>query len=448
MDSLAREAPTPWAIRLPSAVCLGVTVLAPMAVGAFRPHWWLAFASMLFAAAAIAALSMAITGRRMRTVRGTNPPIAPLYLSFILGLCLHVAFLGGRASDPDAVYGLVRQLSYAALAWTLLQAMTSERRAENYANVLIGAAIVYAVYGLVTIERVDLLLFEKSSYEEVATGPFINRNSFATFMAMATCIALASAMADETGLARGHRQLRHGGALEGRMRALMLFAVGLLCIAAVYATASRMGLLVTLLGAMLVVVLRLNRLCKRAGGVGRVAALMPLLASAGVGAVTVLYGDNVAERLGSSADSASVRLALYTNVLEMIAANPLLGVGFDNFGEAFRAYHRLPVSPDLSWNLAHNTYLALWSELGLVLGTLPMLILLLAGVALLRRSLNDQVSRTSHLADAGLAAIVIAALHSMFDFSFEMPANAYLLLALIVLGLGPDDRPKQGGEAG
>jgi O-antigen ligase len=447
MDSVVRQGATPWAIRLAGALCLGVAVVAPMAVGGFRAQWWLAFATILFAAAAFAALSIAVTGRQMRRLRRADPLIAPLYLAFILGLCLHVALLGGRVSDPDAAYGLLRQLSYAALAWTLLQAMTRERRAEDYATALICAALIYAVYGLITIERVDLLLFEKSAYSGVATGPFVNRNSFATFMAMGACLALACAMADETGLERRHRQSRRGGPLEGRMRAFMLFAVALLCIAAVYATASRMGLLVTLFGAMLVVVLRLRRLPPRAGRAGQIAALSALLAIAGLGAVTVLYGGDVADRLGSSADSASVRLALYTNVLEMIAAHPLLGVGLDNFGEAFRAYHRLPVSPDLSWHLAHNTYLALWSELGLVLGTLPMVLLLLASVTLLRRSLSGHVAPTSHLADAGLAAVVIAALHSLLDFSLEMPANAYLLVTLIVLGLGPVARQPQEGTS-
>ena len=146
-------------------------------------------------------------------------------------------------------------------------------------------------------------------------------------------------------------------------------------------------------------------------------------------------------------DSASVRIALYLNVLEMIAAQPLLGVGIDNFGEAFRAHHRLPVSPDLSWHLAHNTYLALWSELGIVLGTLPILLLALAALALARRSLSAEVTPTSHLSDAALAAIVIAAAHSFLDFSLEMPANAFLLIAVIVLGLGPAERQNGGGAA-
>lgn len=447
MDSVARHGATPSAIRIAGAMCIAVVVAAPMAVGGFRPQWWLAFAAIIFTAAAFAALGVAANGRRARSLRRTDPMIAPLYLLFIVGLCIHVAFIGGASSDVDAYYGLLRQLSYAALAWTLLQAMTRERRAENYATALICAMLAYAVYGLMTIDRVDLLLFEKDAYLGYATGPFVNRNSFATFMAVGACLALATAMADEPGLARRHRRARRGGPVEGRMRALMLYSVALLCIAAVYATASRMGLLATLLGAVVVVGLRLRRVPARGGLGGQVSALIAMLAVAGVAMVTLLYGGDVAERLGSSADSASVRIALYLNVLEMIAAQPLLGVGIDNFGEAFRAHHRLPVSPDLSWRLAHNTYLALWSELGIVLGTLPILLLAVAAFALVRRSLGAEVTPTSHLSDAALAAIVIAAVHSLLDFSLEMPANAFLLISVIVLGLGPNERQNGGGAA-
>lgn len=437
MDSMRNYGRTPLATRIAGALCIAIVALAPLAVGGNRPQWWLAFGAAIFMAAAISAAGAAVTGRDLRTLWRSAPALMPLYLALIIGLCLHTALVGGVASDVDAVYGLLRQLSYAALAWTLLQAISRESRAQSYATALICVMLAFAVYGLVTIERVEFLLYDKDAYAGVATGPFINRNSFATFMAMGASLALACAMADETGLARRHRQARRGGPVERRLRAVLLSAVALLCLATVYATASRMGLFVTLIGGVVVIGLRIARMPLRAGRGGRVAALAALLGLLSLAAVSLLYGGAVADRLGSTADSASVRIALYRNILEMIAANPLLGVGLDNFVEAFRIHHRLPVSPDLNWNLAHNTYLALWAELGLLLGSLPILILSLAAVALLRRSLGSETTPTSHLSDAALAAIVIAAIHSLVDFSLEMPANAYLLISLIILGLGP-----------
>jgi O-antigen ligase len=198
-----------------------------------------------------------------------------------------------------------------------------------------------------------------------------------------------------------------------------------------------MGLFVALAGASVVVALRLRRIAGQRGVIRVIVFAAGMLFFLALAMIALLYGGGVAERLGSTADNANVRLDLYRNVLEMIAANPLLGVGLDNFGEAFRAYQRLPVSPDRDWNLAHNTYLALWAELGLALGSMPILLCALIAVALLRRSLSGNVTPVSHLSDAALAAIAIGALHSLVDFSLEMPANAYLLIALIVLGLSP-----------
>nr|WP_213394996.1 hypothetical protein [Yoonia sp.] len=181
-------------------------MIAPMAVGGFRPHWWLMFASVLFFAAALVTYSLVQSTRHIRFLTHGAPGLAPLYLVFLVGLCLHVLRVGGAASDADAIYGLIRQLSYAALGWTLLQALTRGQRALDYATVLVVGFLFYAVYGLITIDRTEWLFFTKADYGGVATGPFVNRNSFATFLAMGMSLTLASALADDTGVGRQYRK--------------------------------------------------------------------------------------------------------------------------------------------------------------------------------------------------------------------------------------------------
>ena len=447
MDSVSRLTGSPAGVRIAGAICVGVVAIAPLAVGGFRPQWWLLFAGVIFAAAALCTLSAAASGRRLRFLSAAAPGVAPIYVLFLAGLCVHLLFIGGAASDTDAMYGLLRQLSYAALVWTLLQSLTRDRRASHYAAVLLFAFMGYAVYGLVTIDRTEWLLFDRTAYLGYATGPFVNRNSFATFMAMGMSLALASAMADERGIGRRYRRGHRSSVLETRMRSALLALVALLCLAAVLASASRMGLFVAVVGAIIVVALRLRRGLDHGGSTRLVVTSLALLIASALCAVALLYGGDVTERLGSTADSASVRLDLYRNILDMIALNPLTGVGLDNFGEAFRAQQELPVSPDLSWRLAHNTYLALWSELGIVLGSIPVLLGVLVAGALLRRSLSHTVTPVSHLSDAALAALVLTAIHALVDFSLEMPANTYLLLTLIALGLaplGPDQSQAKG----
>ena len=154
-------------------------------------------------------------------------------------------------------------------------------------------------------------------------------------------------------------------------------------------------------------------------------------------AVSAMYGGVVFDRLGSTGMAADVRWALYENIWKVALERPLTGHGFDSFELAFRAGHELPVSPDLRWQNAHNTYLELWVELGFILGSLPPLICIVALLRLLKRGASNQY--TGYLAQAAVAAIVIAAIHSLVDFSLEIEANVFLFLVILGLGLAPDD---------
>lgn len=428
-------------IKFAGLIAFGVVILMPLAVGGYRPHWWLASSAILLGLASIVALSFLISGRLVAAQMRLAPAAFWTYAAFLLGLAVHVFIFGGTTSDLDAVYGFMRQAGYTSLVWLLFLTIQRAETAQNHANFLLIGLVVYAGYGLFTITNTTFLLYEKNAYLGYATGPFVNRNSFATFMAMASSLALANALADPRLLRRKYRQSRRATTLEVLTGSTLALAVAVFCLATVFATGSRMGLMSAFIG--LGVVLGLRTLRDAKAGQGRRAAwLLAALGFTSIWAiVALLYGGPVAERLAGSADSASVRLMLYENTWSMILQNPVLGVGFDNFAQSFRSYQDLSVSPDVAWDLAHNTYLALWAELGLVLGSLPPLALAFAAIALFRRSMATEQDAATHLSDAALAAIVLCAAHSLLDFSLEMPANTYLLITLIALGLGPTSQP-------
>ena len=194
-----------------------------------------------------------------------------------------------------------------------------------------------------------------------------------------------------------------------------------------------MCLFVTMLG-MALVVLQSRWL----SGVSRTAVIVVgLLLSLGLILFFALsFGQLTFDRLGSTGASADVRGALYLTIVSMIADAPLLGHGFDSFEQSYRLYHAAPVSADLRWDQAHNTYLELWAELGLLIGSLPPLLCLGALIALRRRATAPD-NKYPHLAAAGVAAIAVGAVHSLVDFSLEMPTNVYLLILIIAFGLAP-----------
>jgi O-antigen ligase len=157
-----------------------------------------------------------------------------------------------------------------------------------------------------------------------------------------------------------------------------------------------------------------------------------------------LYGATLLERLGSVERDADVRFALYEQVWEMIRARPWTGHGPDSFEVAFPAYHHLPVSPDLLWNKAHNTYLTNWAETGLIIGSIPILLGLWVFLRLLYTVYKRQRRYIFPL--LGASVILQGAIHSTVDFSLEIQANMYMLLAIVALGYAEAVQEKKRGS--
>jgi O-antigen ligase len=199
-------------------------------------------------------------------------------------------------------------------------------------------------------------------------------------------------------------------------------------LAALFATQSRMGVVSGGVGCLAVAVLAQRRLRWRRGWF----LLFLPMALIALAAITYFYGQGFVERLGSQESTADVRLDLYAQVIEMIRARPLLGYGGGAFEQAFQLFHRPPVSPDLVWDRAHNTYLALWSELGVVAGSIPILLVGVAAVRLGWNSSRAGSDWTGRVAAVGV--VVVAAIHSLADFSLEIQANTMLFVLLLGLG--------------
>jgi O-antigen ligase len=129
-------------------------------------------------------------------------------------------------------------------------------------------------------------------------------------------------------------------------------------------------------------------------------------------------------------------MELYRQVATMIAADPWFGFGGGAFEWVFPLFNQPPLSADVVWDRAHSTYLGLWSEFGLVAGSVPLVIVAILAVGAAIGFWRSENGWSVPL--AGLAVVAVAALHSTVDFSLEMPANAYVLLA--VLGIGAASR--------
>lgn len=440
--------------RLAVVVALAVAASA-IPFGSNRSVWWLSWSALFAALTCIVALS------RMRQ-RGESPralayrgvlslvlltllwamvqalPLAALMPEGMIRMAPGLQGLAGPALSvqPDvALAGVLRLAGYLLLAGLVIEVAARRTRVLVAGQIVFAAICAQAIWALVALRLLgDISLWGvKEAYLGSATGTFVNRNSLATYLGFG--IVLGMGLVAE-------RTCRHRTGGKGRPRWAarlgtgdILIGTGLVfLLLALVMTQSRLGLTASLVGALVTLALIRTPSGKVPVGVVAVAALVCIC---GLGALAVMGGgQGVAERFLFVGDEAANRLALYGQVLQMIAQRPFTGFGMDAFGSAFQAFRAPPLLGPASYDLAHNSYLTLWVEFGLVFGTLPMLALVLVATQLWQRRRADD--GFSGLAVAGLGALVIAALHSLGDFSLEIPANAYLLVFILGLGLGRD----------
>jgi tetratricopeptide (TPR) repeat protein len=163
----------------------------------------------------------------------------------------------------------------------------------------------------------------------------------------------------------------------------------------------------------------------------------PLAAAAAVLVVAIAVQHRWSSPGSASAVSVQGRLAIWRNTLVMIREHPLTGVGLGAHPAFYPAYHRRAVvdplfSSRLRLDFAHDDYLQLTAELGLV-GAALLVLLAIAAVRLVR----EARTRAGTGAEAVLAAAATAAAAGLLtDALFSFAAYRALPPWLLALDAG------------
>lgn len=432
---------------------IAFVALAPVPLGGNTPLFWTFSATLVGVIAFVYFAALLLIGLPLRVPARSVAVPALLWLALVLYLIVQVlpAGLLGLSHEiarPDGTAFASTTLSLApgqtllmALRWgaygvffaLALQISGNRNRVDSVLTALLFVIAAHAVYGLAAVSILGdpLGLFgEKTSHLGSATGTFVNRNSYATFLAIGAAIGAAQVLR-----ALSSRAFEIGGKRSpkgDKLAEVGLYAVAtLLILAALLASQSRMGFFAGMCGVGFVVAgARLKLMGEKGGLLGKagtwIIALVLIIALVGFGAGTL-------DRLGSVEGAADVRLDLYAQVLSMIGHNWFWGYGGGSFEVAYPLFHRFPVSPDLVWDKAHNTYLTLWSELGLLFGSIPLLIYAIFALRMVRNLVSQDSDWWTAL--IGLAVLLIVGVHSLVDFSMEMQANVFLVLLMTALGV-------------
>ncbi len=392
-----------------------IIALSPLPLGSNRPIFWAISGAVVFFVATIFLVTIAIRDIPLRI---------SLRKFLVIGVLAGV-YLVYMSLTPNAdVLATLRTLSYVVFFFLVVQVSANRYRAKKIATIVFFIAMIYAAVGF-AMHYGNLELpaeFGLSAYSGNALGTFMNRNSYATYLGFGILLGLALLINRMRGFEDGMLALSDEKLVfAGVSLALMLVTL--------ISTSSRMGVAAFSVAAVFfLLVLAIKR--ARAGLWLTVGITVAVLVLASV--AFSLYGATLLERLGSVERDADVRFALYEQVWEMIRAKPWTGHGPDSFVVAFPAYHHLPVSPDLLWDKAHNTYLTNWAETGLIIGSIPLLLGLWVFLRLLHAVYKRQRRYIFPL--LGASVLLQGAVHSTVDFSLEIQANMYMLLAIVALG--------------
>ena len=334
-------------------------------------------------------------------------------------------------------------------------ALASAISARPLVHAIVGLGVVLAVVGIgqeVTLGRVQHMLvygFWKTQEHAEPFGPFINRNHFAGWMVMAIPLALAM-MVERVDRAvplehLGGRELLRvltGGHAGG---ALLAGVIALFLAMSAAMTESRSGMLALAAGGALLAlqVLRQRRGSRAVVALTVAIGILVAIGVVGAGFDTAFGRFILPNEQSSTLNIASVggRTGIWRGALHMALASPFTGYGLDTFGtasiilqEGTRTSH---------WNEAHNDYLQLAVEGGLLVG-LPILGAVFALTRSVRRRFAEAPAHgsTFWLRAGAVAGLGASAVQAVFEFSLQMPGIAALFAVLvgIVLHRSPNVR--------
>jgi O-antigen ligase len=421
-------------LDLIAVLLLGIVTLAVLPLGGNRPIVW---------GATGLALGLVVTAQAAIGGNGVQLPrwrweswIFLAFLIFCLGQLLPVqtALKVGSTevsgtqislTPSESLLSLLTWVQYAVVFAFGTVLAQSQRRRNWMLEALFWVICAQAGFGLLSVFVLGdtLLGLPKAQYSGFATGTFVNRNAFASYIAAGLPIGLAILAV------KG----REGDPLRRAWEKAAVVVAMVVIVAALLVSGSRMGALAATLGASVTL-----GLVVLTGGVRRHAWLLGVCLIAAIAAL-LLFGEPLIGRVMEPGDDVATRVALYTQVWEAIGQSPLLGHGGGSFAAVFPVFQQPPLPGELVWQRAHSTYLSLWFEYGLLVGSLPIAIVLALWVTCLGKLVRCGTDLACLAVAGGVAAL---GCHALVDFGLEMHAVALLLSLVLGLSRRPPDESK------
>ena len=327
------------------------------------------------------------------------------------------------ATPVSGGHGVLRLATYAMIFWIALQASMNAKRSWRFLACFGLFSLALAVFGLyAALSGTNAILQDDAS--GTVSASFINRNSYALFAAMGlvTNLGLYLDLVRSGGAPSGSRRSALRAFLERFFSVAWVFLfAAVICLSALLLTASRAGVASGLVAAVLVFVL----LRRDSAG----SRIIWLLAAILLGAFVTVLSENVLTRiLGTDGDA---RFIIYPILIEHLGDRFWLGHGFGAFQDTFRPLVPLEAAT-AEWEYAHSSYLENLWEMGVPVALAFYASLAWIAAVIFRGAVKRRRNRMFSV--IAFACLVAGALHSLVDFSLQMPATAALFA--FILGVG------------
>jgi O-antigen ligase len=336
---------------------------------------------------------------------------------------------------------LFKLLVYAALYFMVINSVKDQKRINILIYVFAGMGLFQIIYGIVQTYSGSQKIWwwTNDYYKGWVTGTYINRNHLAGFLEMLTplCFGFVIANIKKSGSRKRYKEYsisrlkRFRNWLftgDEKSKIILFFFMGIVLGLGLLLSGSRGGILSFGISMFFMIFLFAFKDGYRKYGLIAACLCMLILA----------YGLQIGiektldrfEHIGHLYN----RFEISKSVVPMIKDFPVFGTGWGNFMYMYPKYALPEYSDRLILGNAHNDWLEMTSESGMVGALIFFGALITFLVKSIRLWFRRKDSFATGLGVGVIFAVISISIHSFFDFNMHIPANPMALSIILAIG--------------
>ena len=343
---------------------------------------------------------------------------------------------------------LIKHTSYITVFILTLCLLTTKKRILALANTLFFVSAIIALYSLINhytnggFDLISSIPPWTASWQKAAHGTFSYQNHYASFLTLTIPLGYGLLYAN---INNKQNRTKIGKGKRAKIVDLFMSANGiyllslLIMITALFKTASRGGnsiFIISIAITFLCVLLQQNKSTKQK--VKKVGALAVSMLAVGIMVLATGVTDTLTKRLDSQGYTPNGRDLMHQTTFAIIKESPIVGMGAGTYPILQHKYKSATLGYSAMSKRAHNEYLELLTNQGIIgfsLLAIATILLLTKLVTGLKKNKKGKTTSLHGLQIASFCAVNAILLHSLADFNFHLPTNAVYFYLILAIGI-------------